>query len=132
MLKDALNEFSDKQAVTVSAIASKTIDQGNPGDAKLTELFLHVIATEAATADGDATVQVVLETSATAADNALTGTIVTLASSAVVPVADIVAGKTLFKIRQPEGSLGHIGVKYIVATGPLTAGKFDAFLCADA
>ena len=132
MLIDAMNEFSDKQAVTATAVGSKVIDQGKAGDAKLKELFLHVIAAEAAEAAGAATVQVVLETSATAADNALTGDIKTLASSAVVPKADIVAGATVFKIRQPEGALRYIGIKYVVGTGPLTAGKFSAFLNADA
>ena len=132
MLIDSLNEFSDKQVVLVSAPGSKVIDQVNPGNAKLNELYLHVIANEAAEAVGAAKVQVNLKTSATAANDVLTGDIKTLAISAAIPKADIVAGATIFKIRQPEGTLRYIGIDYVVGSGPLTAGAFSAFLNADA
>lgn len=42
MLIDYLNEFSDAQAVTVTAVGSKVIDSKVAGNAKLNELFWHV------------------------------------------------------------------------------------------
>lgn len=128
MLLDAYTEFSDKQAVTATAVGSKVIDQEVAGNAKFNELTLHVITAETGAAAGAATVKMVLETSDTAADNALTGTVSTLAESRDIPVAEIIAGTTAWKLRMPEGAKRYIGMKYVVTTGPLTAGKFSSML----
>ena len=41
MLIDSLTEFSDAQAVTVTAVGSKAVDSAVAGNAKLNELFWH-------------------------------------------------------------------------------------------
>jgi len=42
MLKDDLSTFSESQAVTVTAVASRIIDGDTAGNAKLNELYLHI------------------------------------------------------------------------------------------
>lgn len=81
------------------------------------------------------TLQINLQTSATIAGTAptttLNGTVITLASSAAIPIAELNAGSEIFKIRVPEGALQYYGISYTVANGPFTAGNIDSFLNAD-
>lgn len=129
MLMDALTQFSDALAVTSSAI-SNVIDTG--ADSTLKQLggvgatFLVVQCDESATASGSATVTFSLESDSTA--DLATSATVHLATAAV-PKASLLAGATVAVLPLPYADYErYLGVRYTVATGPLTAGKFSAFL----
>lgn len=130
MILDKRLQLSDSQAVTASAISS-VIDLGagaTPANT-LTDigngepLLVLVTVTEAATAWGAATVTFSLESDSTA----------DLATSATVHAATAAIGKATlalgyqFVIAVPPAKTyeRYLGVRYTVATGPLTAGKFD-------
>lgn len=131
MLADKLNMFSDDQAVTATAQGTTPIDltiarniaDGNPP-------FLQVFSTEAATASGSATVTISVITGDTVDGNNDIETPTTVYTGATIGKAAITAGKLLENIALPANvSYGkYINVLYTVATGPLTAGKFDALL----
>lgn len=133
MILDERTEFSDALAVTASAI-SDVIDLGatptlrSPGAGE--QLYLVISCDETATAAGAATVAFSLESDSTA----------DLATSATVHVtttpigkASLTAGATVAVIPLPVGATYErcLGVRFTVATGPLTAGKFSAFLSAN-
>jgi len=128
MLKDALSEFSSAQVVTASAAGSNVLDLGAAGDAALNELFFHVIVRAAALADGSATVTFALQT---ATDFGFT-TPITLYQSDAIGKANLTKGAHPVRVRVPSGAKRYLRCYYTVATGPLTAGTFDAFLSFDA
>lgn len=142
MILDSQNEFSDAQAVTATAISTNVYDlfstlagggasispnaRIDVGDAD--ELYLVVSTNTAATDTGsDATLTVTLES---ADDAALTtNAIVHFSSGALAFATFSPQGTQLVKIRLPKGLYRrYLGVRYTVASGPLTAGAFDAFL----
>lgn len=137
MIIDAFNEFSDAQAVTSTAISSNVIDLG-PVDDNATrdigtgeDIYL-VVVTQTAAADSgnDATLTVTLES----ADNAaLSSNPVAHFSTGALPFATFSPqGAVLACVRVPAGNYKrYLGVRYTVASGPLTAGNFDAFLTKD-
>lgn len=123
---DVQNLFSDEQAVTVTAIGSNQIDVGamtpkrNIGRANGRIVFT---VDEAATAAGAATVTFeVVE----ADDATLTTNATVLAASAAIGKAALTQGAKPFSVALPDTTRKYIGVRYTVATGPLTAGKFTA------
>ena len=122
MIMDDRLVFSDDQAVTITANSTNHLDFLEGGDAG-DELYLHIICTEDAAAVGLATVDFALETD-DASDLLSTEELI----SKVVAKADLVAGKTVVNMRVPVGMKRYAVVKYTVAAGPLTAGKFKAFL----
>lgn len=125
MLLDTLNEFSDAQAVTVTADGTNVIDLGADWNSAIgRELYLHIKCVETATAAGAATVTFALETD----DNAAMSSATTLFTTAAVGKAELVAGAEVARVRVPAGAERYLNLNYAVATGPLTAGKFDAFL----
>ncbi len=135
MILDAHNEFSDAQAVTSTAISTNVIDTG--GDSTLKQLggpgavYLVVKTQTTATDSGsDATLAVTLESDSTA-DLATSATV--HASSGTLAFADFAtAGTTLMAVQLPQDAYErYLGVRYTVASGPLTAGAFDAFLTRD-
>ena len=134
---DKLNLFSDSQAVTASAISNvmevvrgytgtlqsnTTIDLGcTPSD-----LYLEIRVTETVTADGAATVTFSLESDSTA-DLATSATVHW--TTAAIGKATLTAGYKVATLKLPGGNYEkYLGVRYTVATGPLTAGKFTAYL----
>ena len=132
-LLDSLNEFSDAQAVTASAI-SNVIDllPAAIGGNVLTDigandgLYLTILVQTTATSAGAATVTFSLESDSTA-DLATSATVHW--TSAAIPKATLVAGYKVITIQLPYGSYErYLGVRYTVGTADLTAGKFDAFL----
>lgn len=132
-LLDSLNEFSDAQAVTASAI-SNVIDllPAAIGGNVLTDigandgLYLTILVQTTATSAGAATVTFSLESDSTA-DLATSATVHW--TSAAIPKATLVAGYKVITIQLPYGAYErYLGVRYTVATADLTAGKFDAFL----
>jgi hypothetical protein len=129
MILDKETEFSDSQAVTASAISS-VIDTGadvtpkNLGGSG--PCFLVIQCDVAAAAAGAATVTFSLESDSTA-DLATSATV--HASTAAIGKASLLAGTTIAVLPLPYDDYEEfLGVRYTVATGPLTAGKFSAFL----
>jgi hypothetical protein len=124
MIIDADLVMSENQVVTTSDASTDYLDINKPGDAVGNELELKVICGEDAAADGAATVTIALQT---AADSAFTSP-KTLLSTGALALADMVKGAELISARIPKGALQYLRVYYTVATGPLTKGKFTAFL----
>ena len=126
MITDKLLRVSEDQVVTSSAVSTDTIDlvrARDMGEGK--ELYVYFTVTETVTASGAATVdfQVIGSTAA-----ALTSPVV-LGTSGAIGKATLTAGKRIPVPINPQiGSLGlrYLGANYVVATGPLTAGKFTA------
>jgi hypothetical protein len=132
MILDERTEFADALAVTASAI-SDVIDLGatptlrNLGGGE--SLYLVVGVDTSATAAGAATVTFSLESDSTA-DLATSATV--HYTSAAIGKATLVAGYTAVVVELPSGQYErYLGVRFTVATGPLTAGKFNAFLTTD-
>lgn len=127
MLIDNENLYSKEQAVTVTAASEDVIDHGqvNPNLGTFdTPLWLVVVVTEAATAAGAATVTFAFQDSA---DNLSWADLFT---TAAIGKATLVAGYVVFRQALPARTRRYTRLNYTVATGPLTAGKFTAFLTA--
>jgi len=131
--QDINDTFSTAQAVTVTAMATNCI----PTPASATNPvvspyngasapYVSVIVGTAATAVGDATVDIEVVTADTEANLAASTNI--LAGVKAVPKATLVAGYRV-DLRLPEDGFRAVyGVRYTVATGPLTAGTFTSFV----
>lgn len=122
MLLDTETLFSDKQAVTATAASTNVI---HTAAGKIKEiafgtplpLLIQVVEDFA----GLTSVKVAVQT---AADENFT-TPVTLAETAAIPVADLVAGYKFPINFMPKGNLGYTRLMYtVVGTG--TAGRIDA------
>lgn len=109
------------QAVTVTAPTTDVVDVGNAysdiGSSEKLELAINVSTT--ATAGGAATVTFALQDSA---DNT---TFTDLSVTKAYPVAELVAGKQIV-IPVPPSARRYVRGNFTVATGPLTAGVFNA------
>lgn len=122
--------ISDAQAVTTTVIGTNVIDLtkvGNPIHRGRPMYAVITVAT-AVTATGAATVAFNLE-----ADSAtgLGATPTVLYTKSATGKAALTAGARVMRVAIPEGIAAtdrYIGVRYTVANGPLTAGKFDARL----
>lgn len=123
MLIDKKLTFCTEQAVTVSATSTDVIDMGSAGDVGLSSgLHLMINVDETVTAAGAATVNFQVQCDS---DSAF-GSPKTVVQTDAVPKATLVAGYQLF-IPLPVGlDERYLGVKFLVSTGPLTAGKFTA------
>jgi hypothetical protein len=126
MIIDRQSTVSLNQAVTSTAVSNDTIDLlvagrdiGNGEQIEMT-----ILCTEAATASGSATVTFELINSASAD---LSSPVV-LATTAAIGKAAITVGAQFLLQTIPLNAapLRYLGVRYTVATGPLTAGKFTA------
>ena len=119
--------LSDAQAVTSTAVSTKSIDFAtatrNMGAGE--EIDLVIIVTTTCTAAGAATVQFALQDST---DNSSFNDVVV---SPAIGKATLVAGYEAFRIVLPRALNRYIQVNYTVATGPLTAGNFTAYLTDD-
>lgn len=127
MIASKLDEFSDEQAVTATAISENIIDTG-PGDVGPGEpLSIVGIVTEAFTAAGAGTLAVALETDGVEAFSSPE----VIHTTPAIPKADLVAGYK-FKIGTiPPGMERFLAMRYTVATGPMTAGKLTFRLALD-
>lgn len=129
MLTDKLNTFSDQQAVTATALSTDVVDLGPLSGGNLVRdlgagepAWLAITVQEAALAAGAATVQFSLESD----DNAGLASATVHWQSAAIGKAALVPGYQI-AIPLPAGAYErYLGVRYTVATGPLTAGKFTA------
>lgn len=112
MLLDALNRFSDKQAVTATAVSTNVIDLGAERDLAVhSSLEVVVIPCTATGADltGAATVSVSVETSATEEFT----TSKTLVTTAALSADDL--NKGAFGIKLPYGDQRFLRLKYTLA-----------------
>ena len=132
MMTDALLTLSSAQAVTASAVSTNTIDLGTNRDLGQGEdLYFSFGVDEAATAAGAATVTFQIISSAAAN----LGSPTVLASSDAIPKTDLTLARkpivlclnSAVLLAQPIGQR-YLGVQYVVATGPLTAGKFTSMV----
>jgi hypothetical protein len=136
MILDSLLEMADAQAVTVTAISSNVIDLGPVADNVLRDIgtgedtYLVISVDTTFTAAGAATLTGALVSDSTA--NLATSPTTHATPLNAVPVASLVAG-TQYAIRLPPGQYEqYMGIQWTVATGPMTAGKINAFLTKDA
>ena len=132
MIIDKELEFSDGQAVTASAISTNVVDTGAAPTLKDIgqglPLYLVIQVDDTALAAGAATVDFSIESDSTA-DLATSATVHT--TSGAIGKATLVAGYQ-FALALPISDYErYVGVRYTVATGPLTAGEFSAFLTTD-
>lgn len=144
MYVDKNLEFSDAQAVTVTAISSNVYDlfsvkAGGAAAADISpntridvgageDLWL-LVQTQTAITDAasDATLTVNLES---ADDAGLTTNVIVHATTGALAFATYsAAGTQIWAIKLPVGLYRrYLGVRYTVAAGPFTAGAIDAFL----
>lgn len=137
MIIDAFNELSDAQAVTSTALSTNCIDLGPVTDNVLrdigtgTNLYAFIRTNTAATDSGsDATLTVTIESDSDV--NLSTSTTVHVSTGALAFATFSPAGTVLFAGPLPAGSYErYLAVRYTVASGPLTAGNFDAFITHD-
>lgn len=122
MILDKLLLFSEGEEVK-SSKNSAAIDFKAGGDAVGQELTLEVRVVTAFAAGGSDTLQVKLQTSS---DNFASDTTDVVLSPAV-KINGFKAGKTLFKVRVPQGMKRYARLAYVV-TGTVTAGKVTAFM----
>lgn len=129
MIIDKELEFSDAQAVTASAISENVVDTGalpvTKDIGEGAQLFLVIQVDTAATAAGAATVDFSVESDSTA-DLATSASVHT--STGPIGKAVLVAGYQVIIPLPPGDYEQYLGVRYTVATGPLTAGNFSAFM----
>lgn len=136
MIIDAQNEFSDSQAVTSTAISTNVIDLDSasvPKNIGGSEAMYLVVQTAVTCTDtsSDATLAVTLESDSAAALNS--SPTVHFSTGTLAFAAFATAGTRLAVMPLPFGNYKrYLGVRYTVASGPLTAGAFDAFLTRDA
>lgn len=132
MLLDALLQLSNAQAVTATAVSTNTIDLSQSRDVGPGENLHAVISVDTtAAAAGAATVTFQIISSASA--NLSSPTV--LAQTDAIAKTDLTAGRKPIVIdlspavllAQPIGQR-YLGIQYTVATGPLTAGAFTAYL----
>lgn len=121
------------QAVTVTAISTNVLDLRQAATPALVdegiiggELFLVVQVGTTFTAAGAATLTITLESDS--AVGFATAPVVHY-STAAIPVASLVAGYVATRLELPLADYKrYLGVRYTVATGPMTAGNIFAFL----
>lgn len=138
MLLDTQNTFSDAQAVTSTAISANVYDTNAVAGPNTTQdigngedLYLVVQTQTACTDSGsDATLTITLESDSVVGLSS--SPTVHYSSGALAFATFSPAGTQLVAVRLPAGTYKrYLGVRYTVASGPLTAGAFDAFLTKD-
>lgn len=129
MILDSLNEFSDAQAITDTAVSTNVIDLG-PMDANtrrdigVSDIYLVVQVDVAFTDDSsDSTVTVSWQTDVTAAFSG----IVTLKTHHIFPALSAVGDQITIKL-SPDEYEQFNRLNYVVTGGDLTTGSLSAFL----
>lgn len=135
MFLDKQNMLSEAQAVTASVVSTNTIDLGVARDIAIgEELSASITVDVTALAAGAATVDFQFISSAAAN----LGSPTVLGATGPIGKAELAAGRKVIELKvprhvllaQPQGQR-YIGLQYVVATGPLTAGSFTAGLAID-
>ncbi len=126
MYQDKLLTFGTNQVVESSAASTDVVNAVVAGDA-YDQLWFVVQMSEAAAASDSATVSISLET---ATDEAFSSP-VTLFTTPAIAKASLTINSMPVKVRVTKGLLQYVRAYYTVASGPLTKGKFTAFLTPD-
>lgn len=141
MILDERTEFCDATALNTGAAGtynigdvidtkSATIDPNTLKDFGLSDIFLVIRVSVAATSGGAATGQFRLVSDDTSTPSTTTATV--HATSAAIAVASLTAGATIMVVKLPSGSYErYLGIQQITGTAAFTAGAVDAFLTAD-
>jgi len=132
MMLDALLKLSEAQAVTSTAVSTNTIDLSQSRDIGAgTSLFAVIDVDTTVQAAGSATVTFEVITSA---DPAL-GSPNVLVATGAIGKAELPAGRGPISLPIPPSVLNslplgqrYLGLRYTVATGPLTAGAFTCYI----
>jgi hypothetical protein len=120
MLFDAETLFSDGQAVSTTGVSTNLVDGGAVRDVASGELlWLVVQITQAFTAAGAATLTVEVQT----ASEPTFASPTTLYTSPVIPVAELSLGARPLRVAMPKYAQRYLRLRYVVGTGPFTAGK---------
>lgn len=128
MILDKQEAFSEAQAVTATAVSTNILDTGADHDAGIgEEVTLVIRVDEAAAAAGAATVNFQIQTAVDAAFSSP----ITVFDSGAIDKAALTLNSEQVKVKLPAGLKRYVRVNYVVGTGPLTAGKFSAFLVKD-
>jgi len=123
MIFDKLTKVSDFQAVTNTQASTDYIDLGVSRDIGVgEELEFECICTSPALSGGSSTVQVALQTDTQSSF----ATSVTLAQSAAIAKASVVAGTELLRVKVPTGVQRYLRAFYTIGTADLTSGSFSA------
>jgi hypothetical protein len=132
MMTDAFLQFSTAQAVTATAVSTNTVDLSvardvGPGESMYAVFHVDV----AALAAGAATVTFQVISSA----NSDLSSPNVLAQTDALAKTELTLGRKPINVGIPPSVLNalpvgqrYLGVRYVVATGPLTAGSFSAML----
>jgi hypothetical protein len=126
MILDASTVMSDAQDITVTAASSNYIDTLAAGDA-YKGAWLVVRVNTAFTASGSATLTFDVQTD----DNSSFSSATSMHITSAIAKATLVAGYNAVRIRIPLTVERYIRVYYTVASGPMTAGRVDAFVTLD-
>ena len=127
MYVDAKLLLSDEQAISATAVSTKSIDLGVAGrDIGAGEpLYAVVVVDVPFTAAGAATMTISLITD----DDSALGSPTTILSTPAIDKAALTAGRVPIVIPIPPNIADqYLGLNYTVATGPMTAGKVTAFV----
>jgi hypothetical protein len=124
-------------AITATAISTNVIDlrqaatptTADEGIIGAPDMWLIVQAVQAFTAAGAATLTITLESDSAVG---LATTPAVHYSTAAIPKATLIAGYVAVRTKLPSGDYQrYIGLRYTVATGPMTAGTVLAWLSPD-
>jgi hypothetical protein len=125
---DKFLQYSDKQAVTSTAVSTNVVDAGATKNANIgrdlgagTPLYLMINVSQTFTAAGAGTLTATLQDSA---DNSSWADI---ASLGTLSLAQLVAGMKYW-VGLPIPTRRYTRVNYTVATGPMTAGIVSAHI----
>lgn len=140
MYVDSQELFSDAQAVTATAISTNVIDLNAASNTNVPllqdigigeDIYLVVTTQTTCTDSGsDATLTLTLESDSTA--DLATSATVHISTGALAFATYATAGSIVFAGRLPSGDYErYLGLRYTIASGPLTAGKFNGFLTKD-
>lgn len=128
MITDNNLYMSDAQAITATAVSTKSLDFGNSlrliGNGEPLELIV-VVKTQLLASAGAASLTVALQDSA---DNSSFATVVT---GPAIAKASLVAGYELLRIRLPAGLQRYIQISYTATTNDFSSGTVDAFINLD-
>lgn len=137
MILDERNEFADATALSTSGTGRQLV--GDVVDLKLTSgdigsgegAFLVIQVDTAFTSGGSATVAFELASDASASI-ATDGSASVHVATAAIPVATLVAGYQVARVKLPIGTYErYLGILANVGTAALTAGKINAFIVHD-
>ena len=127
MFLDKESEFSVEQVLTVTAASTNHIDTINTINRVGVPLRVRVAIPVAFTAGGAATLVIAIRQDDTAAMASPT----VISQTSPIPVASLKLGADIEMPQLPLKTQRYLDIHYTVATGPMTAGKIDAFLVKD-